>query len=89
MARRDWYFAPIPMEMVKVIDEIFDKEGRRLGLDNRQNTIRAMLGDFIELYDCCGQSLTRTRKMIHDLQSNNNNESNNNPSTSPRLCFKS
>lgn len=91
MPRRDYYFAPIPMEMVKVIDEIFEREGRRYGMDNRQNTIRSMLGDFITLYDRCGKSLALTRKLIHDLDCGNNDDdsaTSSNSSTSPRLRHK-
>jgi hypothetical protein len=62
MPREDYYYCPIPYVMIRVLDKITEEEGRRYGIDNRAEIVRAILGDFIDRYDQNGQDFRTTRR---------------------------
>lgn len=74
MARKDWFYIPLPSEMLKALDEVM-KEAHRYGIADRAELIRMILGDFITRYDRYGKSLAKTRKLFNNncnINSSNN-----------------
>lgn len=51
MARKDWYYANIPIEQAQALDEIVDKVGGKLGVTSKEQLIRRLIGDFIDKYE--------------------------------------
>ena len=51
MARKDWFYIPIPVEMIEVIDCIINKDGRKYGILDRNQMVRTLVSDFIEKYE--------------------------------------
>jgi hypothetical protein len=72
MARKDWLYVPIPLEMARILDEVVEKEAKKYGITDRLELIRALLGDFIELYDKNGGNLHKTRRIIRGNNIHNN-----------------
>jgi hypothetical protein len=51
VARKDWYYAPIPVEMADTIDKIIDRDGKKYGIPDKIALIRTLLSDFISRYE--------------------------------------
>ena len=51
MARKDWFYIPLPVEMIEVLDHIIDKDGRKYGILDRNQMVRTLVSDFIERYE--------------------------------------
>lgn len=51
MARPDWRYINIPMEQSNALDDIVQKVGKRYGLSNRNELVKAIISDFVEKYE--------------------------------------
>lgn len=51
MARSDWYYPNIPIEMADALDDILKKQGRKYGYTNKHELIRAILAEFISKFE--------------------------------------
>lgn len=51
MARPDWRYINIPMEQSNALDDIVRKVGKRYGLSNRNELVKAIISDFVEKYE--------------------------------------
>jgi metal-responsive CopG/Arc/MetJ family transcriptional regulator len=64
MARGDWEYIAIPKEQAKELDNIVQKQGRKYGLVDRNELIRAIIADFITRFEE-KKDLSQARKMIN------------------------
>lgn len=84
--RKGYYYAPIPLEIIEVLDNLANDEGLRYGIDGRAEMVRNVLGTFVQLYELRGPgSLNEVKKMILDMKQENtdNNHYKENGETSP------
>lgn len=51
MARKDWWYANIPLEQAQALEEIVDKIGNKLGVGSREQLVRRIIADYIERYE--------------------------------------
>ena len=51
MARKDWFYVPIPVEQAEVIDYIIDTDGKKYGILDRNQLVRTLVSDFIEKWE--------------------------------------
>jgi len=75
MARKDWFYIPLPLEQAKALDSIIEKEGAKYGITERTDLIRILIGEFIEAYERTGKSFIDARRIVRG-NSNDNNHNN-------------
>jgi len=63
MARKDWFYVPIPVEQGEVLDYIIDKDGKKYGLFDKNQLVRTLVSDFIEKYEL-HKNLMGARKAV-------------------------
>ena len=51
MTRKDWFYVPLPSEMMDSLNDILAREGKKYGIIRRTDLIRIIIGDFIKYYD--------------------------------------
>ena len=51
MARPDWRYINIPIEQAEALEHIVKKDGKRLGITNRNELVKQLIRDFIEKYE--------------------------------------
>lgn len=62
MARKDWFYVPLPLEQARALDEILtNKECEECGIVERTELIRFIIGFFIERYNKNGKSFVKTK----------------------------
>jgi len=84
--RKGYYYAPIPLEIIEVLDNLVNEEGIRYGIDGRAEMVRNVLGTFVQLYEMKGPgSLNAVKNMIINTKNGNTKkgDSNNNHDISP------
>lgn len=96
--REGYYYAPIPLEIIKILDNLANEEGRRYGIDGRAEMVRSVLGTFVELYEIMGPgSLNAVKRMIIETKEKRkeeeeneeeSKEDNDDSSVSPSLRIK-
>lgn len=61
MARKDWFYIPLPLEQAKALDQILNtKECEKYGIVERAELIRLILGEFLVQYERCDRDLVHT-----------------------------
>ena len=63
MARKDWFYVPIPTEQGEVLDYIISRDGKKYGLLDKNQLVRALVSDFIEKYELY-KNLMSARKSV-------------------------
>lgn len=94
--REGYYYAPIPLEIIKILDNLANEEGRRYGIDGRAEMVRSVLGTFVQLYEMMGPgSLNNVKRMILETKEKQKEEENeqeedsdDSSSTTPTLSIK-
>ncbi len=51
MTRKDWYYMNIPSEQADALDKIIEKIGRKIGVADKQQLVRNLIGDYIKEYE--------------------------------------
>jgi hypothetical protein len=52
LARKDWFYIPLPLEQAKLLDEILNtKECEKYGIVDRTELIRLIIGEFLTQYE--------------------------------------
>lgn len=51
LARKDWYYVNIRIEQADALDKILRKEGKKWGMTDKVQLIRALIADFIAKYE--------------------------------------
>lgn len=51
MARPDWRYINIPMEQSNALDDIVKRVGKRYGITNRNELVKAIISDFVQKYE--------------------------------------
>ena len=75
--REGYYYAPITLEIIKILDNLANEEGRRYGIDGRAEMVRSVLGTFVELYEIMGPgSLNAVKRMIIETKKQKEEEEN-------------
>lgn len=77
MGRNDWYYASIPIDMAESLDYIINRNGRKYGVTDRLELIRAVLAEFIANYEKSNNLIIALR----DINNNNNDKGNGDKST--------
>lgn len=65
MARKDWYYPNIPIEMAEALDKIVadDTRIRKYGISNKADLITSIIADFIEKYEETHNVVTARRSV--------------------------
>ena len=89
--RKGYYYAPVPLEIIEVLDNLANHEGLRYGIDGRAEMVRNVLGTFVQLYEKRGPgSLNDVKQMILDMKKEDNDKEKKNsdtpPNNSPLCC---
>lgn len=62
MARKDWFYVPLPLEQANALDDILSsKECEEYGIVERTELIRFIIGYFIERYNISGKSFVKAK----------------------------
>jgi metal-responsive CopG/Arc/MetJ family transcriptional regulator len=77
MARKDWFYIPLPLEQAKALDEIIEKDCIKYGILDRTELIRIIIGEFIERYERTGKSFIKAKKSLRDNNNHNGNNDDN------------
>ena len=66
MARKDWFYIPIPLEQAEVLDYIIDQDGKKYGLLDKNHLVRGLVSDFIEKYEIY-RNVSTARKAVRGV----------------------
>lgn len=63
LARKDWWYLQLPIEMAETLEEIVKREGNKYGIFDKQALGRYIIADFVMKYEA-NKGIVATRKAV-------------------------